>query len=94
MGCFKSKPEYHSINNAGNKANYGATPKTVIIPPVSTKANVHQQDDQKKIPCWLSCELRLDDFDIKNQMFSVSGWYEHIYHLYGTFELKQLHLAN
>lgn len=29
---------------------------------------------REKIPAWLSVELRLDDFSIKDQTFHISGW--------------------
>ena len=29
---------------------------------------------KNKTPAWLSCELRLDDFSIKNQAFAITGY--------------------
>ena len=33
-----------------------------------------EQKEHQKTPCWLSCELRLDDFCIKDQSFEITGW--------------------
>ena len=49
---------------SGSPSNTPNTPNT----PVCDKTV------KSKTPAWLSCELRLDDFHIKNQTFTISGW--------------------
>ena len=42
--------------------------------PKARKARAPSTPRKTPTPCWLSCELRLDDFSIKKQSFEITGW--------------------
>eukprot|EP01083_Nonionella_stella_P214852 773788_1 len=40
----------------------------------SLQKEKHDIQTTEKPRVWLSCDLRLDDFTIKNESFSITGW--------------------